>query len=151
MTHDEMLRFLFERSVLRAMPPDALRALAYVMRRVVLDDGERVFDEGDAGAEAYVVLDGAVEIGTTIGGAWSLRTTLGPGELFGELALFGAGRRAASARAKGATVLGMVEHDRLSSVIRAWPEAALALLRLQAERFLAIERELRASKTARDP
>lgn len=141
---ETMVAFLRERSVFRSIPPDALRAIAYVLRRVGLDAGDVLFDEGDAGAEAFVVLEGVVEIGTTsTDGTWHIRATLEPGALFGELALFGAGRRAASARAKTAAALGAIEHDQLVAVMRAWPETAMALLRLQTERFLAAERELR--------
>lgn len=142
---DEVLALLRDRSPLAAVGPDALRALARVMRVVALDDGDRLFAEGDAGDAAYVVLEGAVAILARGGdGGEHERARLGPGAFFGELALFGGGRRAASARAAGRVVVGALGYAAFTEVVRTWPDAALALLQIQTRRFLEVERELRA-------
>jgi signal transduction histidine kinase len=61
--------------------------------------GRVLFSEGDASESVYVVLEGAVEVFKldTSGDEVQLNT-LGAGAIFGELALFGAGRRTANVR-----------------------------------------------------
>lgn len=120
-------------------------AVALVMREVRAQAGEVLFREGDAGTEAYVVLEGEVDVVQRLsGGSERVRAQFREGELFGELALFGSGSRAAAAVARTDTVLGAIPYDSLLSLIRGWPEIALALMRMQTERFLELERQARA-------
>ena len=56
-----------------------------------------IFSEGSDGAEAYIVIAGAVGIFKDNMGRPGLLHRLGPGEMFGELAVINAGRRLASA------------------------------------------------------
>jgi CRP/FNR family transcriptional regulator, cyclic AMP receptor protein len=143
--HDEMVAFLRDCRSLRGVGIDALRALSYVLRRIELEEGDLLFAEGDTGAEAYLVLEGKIEIIRRMAdGSERARVILGEGELFGELALFGSGRRAAGARAHGPAVVGALSYEQFTAIIRAWPDVALALLRVQTERFLELEREYRA-------
>src|SRR5262245_41742069 len=57
-----------------------------------------VFDEGEAGDQLYVVLDGKIRLTRTASdGRENLLSVLGPGEMFGELSLFDPRPRTASA------------------------------------------------------
>lgn len=58
--------------------------------------GETIFDQGDYGNKLYVVVKGEVEV---LKGS-DLLTTLGPGQLFGEIALVSDNARTATVRAK---------------------------------------------------
>jgi len=143
--HDKMVAFLRECRSFQGVGVDALRAVSYVLRRMELEEGDLLFSEGDTGKEAFIVLDGEIEIVRLLpDGKEQIRAVLGPGDLFGELALFGGGRRAAGARAKAPAVVASLGYDPFVAIIRAWPDIALALLRLQTERFLNLEREHRA-------
>ncbi|WP_018410564.1 Crp/Fnr family transcriptional regulator [Methyloversatilis thermotolerans] len=61
--------------------------------------GEIVFDEGDEGQAIYAIADGEVEILRNDGERTQRLALLGPGEIFGELALLDQAPRAAQARA----------------------------------------------------
>lgn len=61
--------------------------------------GEIVFDEGDEGQAIYAIADGEVEILRNDGERSRRLALLGPGEIFGELALLDQAPRAAQARA----------------------------------------------------
>jgi CRP/FNR family transcriptional regulator, cyclic AMP receptor protein len=142
---DLMVSFLRGCRSFQGVGVDALRALSYVLRRIELEDEDLLFEEGDTGAEAFIVLEGAVEIiGRSPGGSESVRAVLGAGDLFGELALFGSGRRAAGARARGSTEVAALSYEPFIEIIRAWPDVALALLKVQTERFLKLEQEYRS-------
>ncbi|UCD58876.1 MAG: cyclic nucleotide-binding domain-containing protein [Candidatus Hydrogenedentota bacterium] len=53
-----------------------------------IDGGELLFRKGDVGHEMYVILTGKVDIFDEYGAKTSLVAQLGPGEFFGEMALF---------------------------------------------------------------
>lgn len=137
---DETVGFLRECPAFCELKADEQRALAYLLRDVVVEDGDWLFSEGDVGNEAYLVMEGVVEIvHVPRSGKERVRAVLGRGELFGELALFGTGRRAAGARARGRVRLGAIEFRSFVPLIQTWPAIALALLRLQTTRFLELE------------
>jgi CRP/FNR family cyclic AMP-dependent transcriptional regulator len=74
-------------------------------------DGESVFRQGHMGECMYVVVTGEVLIYREDRGAETTLARLGPGEAFGELALFDQHPRSASARAIGATTLRVITHE----------------------------------------
>jgi CRP/FNR family transcriptional regulator len=141
---ERVVEVLARSEAFAALPPDALRTLAYLVAERRVADGDLLFAEGEAGSEAFVVLAGEVEILQRDGdrGERVVRR-LGEGELFGELALFGVGRPTAGARARGEVTVAALAHERFVEVIRAFPDVALALLRLQTRRFLELERRRR--------
>lgn len=135
-----------ERSPFGRLEPDVRLALARLARQLRIDDGDYLFREGDAGDAAYVVTSGAIEIvGRLLDGQEVARARLETGALFGELALFAGGRRAASARAVGRTTVAAIDFDSLRNVLRTWPDAAFGLLRHLTEKFLELEHAHRAA------
>ena len=73
-------------------------------------DGEVIFKEGSQGDWVYFVLSGSVEIFRTLEGKKYSIELLKPGEVFGELAFIGASRRSVTARAVGATTVGVIDN-----------------------------------------
>ena len=86
------------------------------MRRVNLAAGEKLFDKGDVANEAYLIMDGKIEISSE-----ALTAELGKDELFGESGLVGNTRQAA-ARAKTDCRLSVEE---LRGSITSDPDTAL--------------------------
>jgi len=89
------------------------------------ENGQMIFQEGSSGDWVYVVLSGQVEISKTVGGKKVVVQRLNPEGVFGELGFLGNTTRAATARAIGETVVGLVdrafldqEYNRLSSDFR---------------------------------
>ena len=74
--------------------------------------GSQIFDEGDKGDNLYLITNGSVEIRKMLGDAPKVLTTLGKGDIFGEMALFDGRPRAAAAHAVLDTdVLMLSKHD----------------------------------------
>lgn len=97
-----------------------------VCRVCRFDPGTPIFSQGDAGYALYVVLSGAVEVTADQVGRLG---TVGPGEMFGEIAVVCRVRRTATVTAADETCLlelGMDDLDRLRG--RA-PRTAYVILR----------------------
>jgi CRP/FNR family cyclic AMP-dependent transcriptional regulator len=92
------------------------------MRRVNIAAGEVLFEKGDAATEAFLVMDGIIEISTN-----ALTAELGKDELFGESGLVG-NTRQATAAAKTDCRLFAVSVDELRTSITSDPETALLLI-----------------------
>ena len=63
------------------------------------EEGETVFNEGDAGDSLFMIIAGQVEVLKRFGEEQRVVGMLGPGEYFGEMALLGRDPRSATARA----------------------------------------------------
>ncbi|NNE85990.1 MAG: cyclic nucleotide-binding domain-containing protein [Alphaproteobacteria bacterium] len=92
------------------------------MRRINLTAGDVLFEKGDAANEAFLIMDGTIEISTN-----ALTAELGKDELFGESGLIGNTRQAA-AKAKTDCRLFAVSVDELRGSIKADPDTALVLI-----------------------
>jgi CRP/FNR family transcriptional regulator len=107
--------------------------------------GDVIFKEGDdAKGEAFMLHLGKVEIKKLIAGEQRLLTTIGKGELLGELALFRNAPRSATAIAAEAVTLMVIPANRLDHMVRSNPALAAALIKDLANRML------RAEDVARD-
>ena len=130
---DDVLRRapLFE-----ALDDDSAAALEAGVTIVELARADRVFEEGAAGNQLYVVLDGKIKLTRAAAdGRENLLSVLGPGEMFGELSLFDPRPRTASAIAVTDSRLGALAHDDLRSWLTGRPDVALHLLQALAQRL----------------
>ncbi len=80
---------------------------------IELSPGELLFREGEAGAEAYVLKSGQVEVFVTGAGGERRIAVRGPNEIFGEMALIDARPRSASVRALGRCTLSVVTGEQV--------------------------------------
>jgi CRP/FNR family cyclic AMP-dependent transcriptional regulator len=92
--------------------------------------GTTLFREGSAGALAYVVLEGRVAV--TIQG--KLVQKVGPGGIFGEMALIDQATRAATAVAETDCALVALNRNVFLALVKSNPEFGAALLGAVAER-----------------
>ncbi|HYU57516.1 MAG TPA: Crp/Fnr family transcriptional regulator [Actinomycetota bacterium] len=127
-------------SIFASLPRDDLVALAEVTDAVTFGDGEVIFREGDPGGTLYVIDAGAVRIST---GSTTL-ATLGAGEVFGELSLFGSDTRSADATADSAVTLLAIAHDDFTPFLESRPTVGIALLDTLADRLRRTNADLAA-------
>lgn len=94
-----------------------------------LKAGDRLFSIGDEANEAFVILEGEIEL-------VERKITLKPGELFGEMALFTQeGRRTATAVCKTNVKLSLITYEGFEQLYFQNPEFGLYLVRLIVRRF----------------
>jgi CRP/FNR family cyclic AMP-dependent transcriptional regulator len=93
--------------------------------------GEMIFEQGDPSTGMFVVLDGEVDVVA----AGQVVDTVAPGGVFGELGLIDSEPRSASARARTACRVALIDQKRFMTLVQRTPNFALQMLRLQAERL----------------
>ncbi len=104
-------------------------------QRNVFSAGTQIFREGDPGRHAYLIERGRVEISAMKGGQGLVIAVLGPGELFGEMALIDNQSRTATATALEETEVVAISRDRLQGKIEQADPLLALLLRVILKRF----------------
>jgi CRP-like cAMP-binding protein len=105
---------------LAGLPDEQLDELARVATERRFEPGDVLMSEGDFGHSLFLVEDGSARV-TAHG---ELLSTLGPGDVAGELAVLSSGRRTASVEAQSpVTVLAFFKRD-VWALERRAPDAA---------------------------
>lgn len=108
--------------------------------------GETVFAQGSSGEFMYVVVTGKVEIRQTSESGSRTMAELGPGEMFGEMAIVDSGVRMASAIAMtDVTQLVAIDQARFVYLTSQQPVFALTVMRVMAERIRALGQAIAAN------
>ena len=131
-----------------AITPSGLAALAQRGLPVhKFDAGEPVFFEDDVGDYLYVVVTGAINV-ITYGQPLE---DVGPGGVFGEIALIDDGNRSASAMAAVDSETLRVDRAAFLDLVREQPTFALDVMRTLAARLRRATGELPDDRNPRDP
>jgi len=80
--------------------------------------GAQIFTEGEPGTEAFYIVSGLVQIWRRHTRGYVNIVELGPGAIFGELALLDGRARAASATCRERTVCEVITKDRFDRYVR---------------------------------
>ena len=97
--------------------------------------GKVIFQEGDEGRQMFAVKEGEIDIAVH----GRVVETVGPGGIFGEMALIDSGTRSASAIARTDCQLVPVDERRFSFLIQQTPEFALQVMKIIVERLRRID------------
>ncbi|MGH6986929.1 MAG: Crp/Fnr family transcriptional regulator [Caulobacteraceae bacterium] len=117
----------------------AERARTRLWRRAAV-----VFNQGDEGVRAHIVMRGAIRIVQSgSDGALAMMRLVGPGEIFGAVALFTDGRYPADAIAMTETCEASWSEADLAALMHADPEVAINLLRIVGARLQEAQNRMR--------
>src|SRR5882757_3399870 len=112
---------------LNPIEKEALRSIALERN---FSAGQQIFKEGDSGDGIYVVKEGAVEISLAMNqNVRRVFAKLGPGEIFGEMAVLELKPRSATATAAEKTEVYFIPRDELLLMLGGSPALSLELLR----------------------
>jgi len=120
----------------RNLTREELAALRRVTVERQFSAGQEIFREGDGGDGVYLVKDGLVEISGLVNrDTRKVFSQIGPGGLFGEMAVIEYRPRSASATAASETVAYFIPRGELLSLMDRSPGLALSLLQLISQRL----------------
>jgi len=103
--------------------------------RIAVGTDEDVVVEGEPGDDAYVIESGILEVHRLIEGKKTSIRLMGPGEVFGEMAVLSPGVRTATVTALEPSVLLRITADTLQAELDSMKPWMGALVRTLAERF----------------
>ena len=114
--------------------------------RKVFPAGTEIFRSGDVGNCAYVIDEGEVEIGIPLNGHQTIHNRLGPGELFGEMALIDDHKRIGSARAVSDTVMRVITSNQILDRLHHSDEVIAFILRITLMRYRHLLQQMRRAE-----
>jgi diguanylate cyclase len=114
--------------------------------RKVFPAGTEIFRSGDLGNCAYVIDEGEVEIGIPLNGHQTIHNRLGPGELFGEMALIDDHKRIGSARAVSDTVMRVITSNQILDRLHHSDEVIAFILRITLMRYRHLLQQMRRAE-----
>ncbi len=120
----------------QGVPADQLDALARQAKAVRLAPREVLFAKGDPGERLYLVTSGRVRVGVVSAeGREVTYALIGPGQIFGEIAVLDGGPRTADATAAEPTELLAFERRDVLAFIRAHGDYGLRLIGILCSRM----------------
>jgi len=132
----EKLKLLSNVELFSGFSEKQLVGASYVAHVKTLERREELFHKGDDGGEIYVVASGKLKaLTTSIEGDDVVFSILGPGEVFGEVALLGATRRTATVSAIEDCTLVAIDHRDFMTYVKTDPDMAVKLLAVLAMRL----------------
>jgi CRP-like cAMP-binding protein len=130
MVTDEKLEHLKRVPLFSRMGRHELERLGQLTDEIEVGLDQHVTEQGEAGNEFFVVLDGRLMV---LDGNKPI-STLGPGDFFGEIALIESVPRTATVRAEGIARLMVVGHREFHALMDEFPEVRRAVMDALAER-----------------
>jgi len=140
----ELVAFLATVPLLEGIPETELAELAGLMRRRDVPAGEVLWNEGDEALGMVLVVDGHVTVSVPLPGERTVEvSTLGRGEVLGEIPLLDGGRHSATVRvAAPASLLSLSRADFATLVSRRHPTAFTLKRRIAAVACARLRRQL---------
>ncbi len=132
------------------VPSSVLELAAAAARQRRVPSGTRLFNQGDESVRAHAVVEGGVRISQAgSDGAQVVIRFVGPGEMFGTVALFTDGRYPADATALGETREASWSEPELLDLMTRHPRIAINAIRIIGKRLQEVQNRVRELATQR--
>lgn len=126
----------------RNVDPKQLRLFAFMGETLTYRAGERLFEMGDEGDAAYIVIEGEVDVLVPVNGGEASVAVLGEKEIFGEMAVLCDQKRTSAIAARTDLITLRLDRSVIYKMLKEFPDIALELIRLLAHRLEATTRDL---------
>jgi CRP-like cAMP-binding protein len=152
MSLNHAVQVLQEMPLFRNIDQKRLRVVAMMGESRTYRVAERLFEQGDEGDAAFIIIDGEVEVLVRVDGGEQSVAVLGKGEIFGELAVICDQARSTAIAARTELEALRLDRNTVINLMREFPDITLELVRILGDRLERTTRELsqaRASLGAR--
>ena len=117
------------------VPPAKLKLLAFTSNRVKYSKGQVLFNQGDAGDAAYVVLSGTADVLVNSDGKQIKVAVIEPNSVVGDIAILCDISRTATVRASAPLEALRISKDHFLKMLTEFPEMGIEIMRVLAERL----------------
>ena len=118
------------------MERSKLKLLAFTSERQDFEEGQVLFNQGDPGDRAFVIVDGAVDVIVETADGPQVLSKPGRGDVIGELALLCEEPRTATVKANQPLTVLSISGDVFFRLIQENPDVSVALTRIVAKRLV---------------
>jgi len=125
-----------------------LRVVAMMGESLTYRAGERLFEKGDEGDAAFIIIDGEVEVLVPADGGEQSVAVLGKGEIFGELAVICDQARSTAIAARTDLEALRLDRNTVLNLMREFPDITLELVRILGDRLERTTRELSQARSS---
>ncbi len=138
-----------EVEVLRNIPlfaklePAKLKLLAFTSERLTYEGGQPLFQQGDMGDAAYIVMEGAADVMINTAKGQVKVATLGRHAIIGEIAILCDVPRTATVVANQHTVALKINKDTFFRLVTEFPQMSVEIMRELARRLEKTNEQLR--------
>jgi CRP/FNR family transcriptional regulator, cyclic AMP receptor protein len=115
--------------------PTRLKLLAFTSDRVKFDPGQVVFEQGDGGDYAYVIIEGEADVSVNTPSGPLLVASIKEHELVGEIAILCDVPRTATVTASSELIALQISKDLFYRLVTEFPEMAIEIMRDLARRL----------------
>lgn len=122
--------------------PKRLKLFAFMGEALSFRPGERLFEKGDEGDSAYIIMSGEVDVLIPAGTGEASVAVLGAKQIFGEMAVLTDQPRSTAIAAKSELKVLRLKRKAILDLLHEFPDIALEFVRVLAERLERTSREL---------
>ena len=128
--------------------PSKLKLLAFTSERISYEAGHMLFDQGDMGDAAYIIIDGNADVIVDTPGGPLTVATVGRNDIVGEIAILCDVPRTASVKASSELETLVISKDLFFRLVMEFPQIAVEIMRELAHRLERTTAQLREAMAA---
>ena len=151
MSLEQEIELIRQFPIFSKIQPAMQKLLCFTAERLTFDAGQVMFNAGDVGDAAYIIIEGSVEISVPTPAGPIVVNTLGRNDIIGEIAIFGDVPRTATARALARVETLKISKELFVKVIRENPDAAIELIKILAGRLANTTNQLTRTRSGTRP
>ena len=142
MSLNRAVQVLQEMPLFRNIDLKRLRVVAMMGEALTYRAGERLFEKGDEGDAAFIIIDGEVEVLVPAEGGEQTVAVLGKGEIFGELSVICDQTRSSAIAARTGLETLRLDRNVVLNLMREFPDISVEMVRILGGRLELTTQEL---------
>jgi CRP/FNR family cyclic AMP-dependent transcriptional regulator len=146
MSLNQAVQVLQEMPLFRNVDQKQLRVVAMMGESLTYRAGERLFEKGDEGDAAFIIIRGDVDVLVPTNGGELSVAVLGKGEIFGELAVICDQTRSSAIAARTELETLRLDRNVVLNLMREFPDISVEMVRILGDRLEKTTRELSVAR-----
>src|SRR5437867_13329633 len=130
MSLEQEVELIRQFPIFSKIQPAMQKLLCFSAERLNYDAGQVIFNAGDVGDSAYIIIDGTVEMSVPTPSGPIIINNMGKNDLPGEIAIVGEVPRTASAKALTKLEALKISKELCMKIIRQTPDPAVKRIRI---------------------
>ena len=147
MSLEQEVELIRQFPIFSKIQPAMQKLLCFSADRLTYAAGQVIFNAGDVGDSAYVIIDGTVEISVPTPSGPIVINEMGKNDLLGEIAIVGEVPRTATAKALTKLETLKISKELFMKIIRENPDAAIELIKILASRLASTTTQLTRTRS----